>query len=582
MYLWKRDNGFTYQQRIPASVESKFGKSPIRVNLGPLSAADARKRAIILSGAAMQLMDDPDMTRETLVYSLRALNEELKAIKSARFSKGFEAYGVSKRRDEFAEMGADEAALDQERKLAVVDAERGVLASFHKRLETIADAMSKDSIAWEAERGTYQSVVALLGSLDRQQNAITVGPTLTTAVTMARRPPMPFPSPAVVKSAESVAIESYTDVTDPRAFTPETKFGVAGRVILDARRAALDITDKDRGRYEERLEATFAAFLEVIGDHPLKYYVPLHLQDFATVLGKVPTNRTKYPIFKSLTLEAMGRKNDALPEGKRIRRLSRTTVKEHITQIKLIWQKATAGVIGVRDIRSFDVTMPASAAAPIDREGLPIASLNKWLADIVTPKIMGKPHKAWLPLVGYLTGMRLAEIVYLQSSDIVTIDGNEVFDLRLPLIIGGKKVDRQLKTKTSVRVVAIHPLLRECGFIDFAKKQRGRGGFIFPHYHRSKDPADTAQKQMANWMIALGIHETQRQVFHSLRHNAKAWFRIHAGDGLADKQCGHAASSVGAKYGFKALEPEEIEKIMSIPAPRGIDFMPLITWHQAQ
>jgi len=73
MYLWKRENGFTFQQRIPASVESKFGKSLIRVNLGPLSAADARKRAIILSGAAIQLMDDPDITRETLVHSLRVI-----------------------------------------------------------------------------------------------------------------------------------------------------------------------------------------------------------------------------------------------------------------------------------------------------------------------------------------------------------------------------------------------------------------------------------------------------------------------------------------------------------------------------
>jgi integrase len=582
MYLWKRENGFTFQQRIPASVESQFGKSPLRVNLGPLPAADARKRAIILSGAAMQLMDDPNMTRETLVYSLRALNEELKAIKSARFSKGFEAYGVRKRRDEFAEMGADEAALDQETTLSRLETERAVLASFHGRLETIADAMSKDSIAWEAERGTYQSVVALLGSLDRQQNAVAVEPVQANTEAVSRRPPVPFPSAPVSTPPKNDVAGNNGTITDPRAFTPATKFGVAGRIILDARRAALNSTDKKRGRYEERLEATFAAFLEVIGDHPLSYYLPLHLQDFATALGKVPTNRTKYPMFKGLKLEQMGKQNDDLPEEKRIRRLSQTTVKEHITQIKLIWEKATAGVVGVRDIRSFNVTMPAAAAAPIDREGFPVASLDKWLASIVSPKIMRKPHKAWLPLVGYLTGMRLAEIVYLQSSDIVTIEGNEVFDLRRDLIIGGKKVERQLKTKTSVRIVAIHPLLHECGFIDFAKKQRGRGGFIFPHYHTCKDPADAAQKQMANWIIALGIHDTQRQVFHSLRHNAKAWFRIHVGDGLADKQCGHAASSVGAKYGFKALEPEEVEKIMAIPAPRGIDFTPLINWHQSQ
>ncbi|MEZ2219779.1 DUF6538 domain-containing protein, partial [Rhizobium sp. RCC_161_2] len=108
MYLWKRDNGFTYQQRIPASVESKFGKSPIRVNLGPLSAAEARKRAIILSGAAMQMMDEPNMTRDTLIHSLRALNEELKAIKSARFAKGVASYGAQYQGREYREIGEDE------------------------------------------------------------------------------------------------------------------------------------------------------------------------------------------------------------------------------------------------------------------------------------------------------------------------------------------------------------------------------------------------------------------------------------------------------------------------------------------
>lgn len=530
----------------------------------------------------MQMMDDPTMTRQTLVYSLRALHEELKTLKSASFSKAVAMFGAIQAADELEEMGEADSSAEKRRKAELIQTEREVLVRFQSRLQAIADGMAKDAVAWEAERSTYESVVSLLGSLDRQQSPAVIEPAHTNSVAARKLPPLPYvPPPSIAKPAENVAMRDGK-VADPRTFTYETSFGTAGRIVLDARRAALDIGDKERGRYEERLETTFAAFLEVIGDHPLGYYLPIHLQDFATVLGKVPTNRTKYPIFKGLTLEAMGRKNDALPEGKRIRRLSRTTVKEHITQIKLIWEKATAGVVGVRDIRSFNVTMPAAAAAPIEREGLPVSSLNKWLADSVTPKVMKKPHQAWLPLVGYLTGMRLSEIVYLQSSDIVMIDGNEVFDLRLPLMINGKKVDRPLKTKTSVRVVAIHPLLRQCGFIDFAKKQRGRGGFIFPHYHTAKDPADAAQKQMSNWMVALGIHEAQRQVFHSLRHNAKSWFRIHVGDGLADKQCGHAASSVGAKYGFKALEPEEVEKIMSIPAPRDIDFTPLINWHQTQ
>jgi integrase len=567
LYLWKRENGFTYQQRIPVNVESQFGKSPIRVSLGPLSAADARKRAIILSGAAMQMMDEPRMTRETLVHSLRALNDELKALKTAKFGKAVQIGGGKNRADEFLELGEPELSKRHLVKVEVLQAERDMLSSFNLQLNGIADALSKDAVAWEAERGTYQSVVQLLGSLDRQ----------TPFQAMQSPQSAQAPSP---RHAEPDTVG--TAPRDPRAIAATTTLSVAGRIVLNARKAALDTGDSDRSRYEERLESTFAAFLEVIGDHPLDYYLPIHLQDFATFMGKVPTNRSKHPAFKGLSLNRIVEKNERLPEDKRVRRLSATTVKEHVGQMKDIWAKATAGVPGASDMRSYNVIMPASAARAIDREGLPTAAINTWFAEAVRPETMKKPHKAWLPLVAYLTGMRLSEIIYLQSSDIVTVEGNEVFDLRRPLIIDGKKVPRPLKTKTSERIVTIHPLLRECGFIDFAKKQRGRGGYIFPHYHTAKDPADAAQKQMSNWMVSLKIHVPQQQVFHSLRHNAKSWFRIHLSENLADKHCGHSASTVGAKYGFKVVEPEEVEKIMAIPSPRDIDFTPFIDWHKSQ
>jgi len=558
MYLWKRENGFTFQQRIPASVESQFGKSPIRVNLGPLPAAKARKRAIILSGAAIQLMDYPTMTREILVHSLKLLNDELRAVEVAYFRNGVASYGARQRRDEYVEMGASELAAEEVTKFAEINAEGKALSGFRKRLEAIGAELSKDAVALDAERNTYQSVVRILGSLERQAPSMEV----------QTQPVSPL----------STAVGTH----DPRAVFATTKLSVAGRTVLDLRKEALDTGDNERSRYEERLEATFAAFLEIVGDHPISYYLPIHLQDFATILGRVPTNRTKYPIFKGLTLRQIADKNDKLPASERIKRLAESTIKSHLSEIKMIWSQATASVKDAAKFNDFNVKMPVAASASIDREGLPAPSINKWLADAVRPAVMAKPHKAWLPLVGFLTGMRLSELVYLQSKDLVNIGGNEVFDLRLPLLIRGEQVPRPLKTKTSVRIVAIHPLLRDCGFIDFLRGQRGRDGFVFPHYHTAQDPADAAQKQMGNWMHKLNIHVTQQQVFHSLRHNAKAWFRIHAGDTLADRQCGHAAKTIGAAYGFKSLEPEEVEKIMAIPAPRDVDFTPFITWYASR
>ncbi|TAU97273.1 hypothetical protein ELI38_15480 [Rhizobium leguminosarum] len=553
MYLWKRENGFTFQQRIPISFESQFGKSPIRVNLGPLSAASARKRAIILSGAAMQLMDDAQMTRETLIHSLRALNDELQTLSKRHYPLGLRATMARQEAKELEADGDHDAARYFREKAIKLAGEKASVEDFKQRLQTIVDALSKDSIAWEAERNTFETVVRTLGSMGAQAQ-----------------------SPQPIQQVEPIQLQSL-EHRDERAVTPATKLSVAGRIVLKSRRDALDTGEvKKASRYEERLESTLQAFLDIVGDHSISYYLPLHLQDFATALGQVPANRSKFPIFKGLSLKQVVEKNERLPKGERYRHLAETTIKSHVHEIKMIWSKATASVKDAANFDNYNVTMPKAASASIDREALPAASINKWLADAARPELMKKPHKAWLPLLGYLTGMRLSEIVFLQSKDLVIIDGNEVFDLRLPLIIGGEKVPRPLKTKTSVRIVALHPLLRECGFIDFMKRQRGRDGFVFPRYHSAEDPADAAQKQQGNWMKALGIHVTQRQVFHSLRHNAKSWFRIHAGDTVADRQCGHAAKTVGAAYGFKSLEPEEVEKLMAMPHPRNIDFTPFI------
>lgn len=328
MYLWKRNNGFTYQQRIPISVESKFGKTPIRVNLGPLSAAEAKKRAIILSGSAIQLMDDPAMTRETLIHSLRALSKELSSLQSQRFALTARIGGMLTEADEFRENGQRDGVEYFTTQARTLSARKEALADYQERLKSISDALSKDAVAWESERETFQSVVRTLGSLGANMSAV-----------------QPVQHVSQVPS-EPTIVNALQDV---RTATASTRFGVAGQIILDSRKAALDVTDADSGRYEERLQATFDAFLNIVGDHPMSYYLPIHLQDFATAMGRVPTNRSKYPIFKGLSLEAMGEKNDALPEGKKVRRLSQTSVKEHVTQIKLIWEKATAGVAGGLD-----------------------------------------------------------------------------------------------------------------------------------------------------------------------------------------------------------------------------------------
>lgn len=122
-----------------------------------------------------------------------------------------------------------------------------------------------------------------------------------------------------------------------------------------------------------------------------------------------------------------------------------------------------------------------------------------------------------------------------------------------------------MKTETSPRIVALHPYLYECGFIKWAQRRRE---WIFGEVQQADDPADAASKQMSNWMRRLGIHEPYRQVFHSLRHNAKHWLRNGTNKLIADKQCGHASDSVADSYGFSVLQADEIALIEALKLPK--------------
>jgi integrase len=303
----------------------------------------------------------------------------------------------------------------------------------------------------------------------------------------------------------------------------------------------------------------------VIGDKPLKSYVPADIQTYANVLGKIPKNRKKYCVFHGLSLREMADKNDKLKTP--YDRLSETTIDGYLVDFCTVWQGATAAVPDVRDISVGHVTMPRSAVPAIAREGLPIEHINRWISSSAERFAEGG-HFHWMPLVGLMTGMRLGELVFLQPRDFVEIKGNLVIDLDTPLMIGDRERKRPLKTKTSKRIVAIHRILHEAGFVDWARSQ---DRWVFDHFHGAKDPADAAQKRMRYWMEQLGIHETQRAVFHSLRHNAKAWMRLHVEDRIADFQCGHAPAGEGAKYGFRKLLPEEVRQIEKIPLPNELD-----------
>ncbi|WP_186415109.1 tyrosine-type recombinase/integrase [Pannonibacter sp. P2PFMT1] len=496
------------------------------------------------------------MDRKALEDSLQALNEELAQFEGRRRRAGLKALQlqtdvehslIDPENPETLDLSSWKLSEESAYALQAADKERALknaYAATLERLNFLKGVLEKDQIAAESEKIGLHSALRTVASVSM--------------------------SPASAQPSEKISQVAGEDVGEGEV-TANTLLSVAAEVVLSARRRATG--GGSTGRYQERLETTIASFIDIIGDLPLRKYLPIHMQEFATVLAEVPRNRSKYQEFKNLPLrkiiEINKKRKPPLPC------LGRTTIQGSISELLSLWGRITAGVEGVKDLKTYRVTMPYFVEKKIVREGLSISSLNTWISAAAEQKPRAA-HKRWLPLVAMMTGMRLGEIVWLQVSDLVEMDGYTVIDLRKSLIINGKLVDRKLKTETSPRIVALPSFLIDADFVEYARNVR-KSGFIFSAFHTADDPIDAASKQMANWMKKLGIHERQRQTFHSLRHNAKHWYAVEFGERTADRQLGHAPANVSRGYGFSVLQSEEIAKIAAMPIPRGLDLSPFLT-----
>jgi integrase len=159
-----------------------------------------------------------------------------------------------------------------------------------------------------------------------------------------------------------------------------------------------------------------------------------------------------------------------------------------------------------------------------------------------------KDSKYWIPLVGLFTGMRLGEIVQLTVSDIKEDEGISYIDVN-------KDEGKQLKTSSSQRVIPVHQILRELGFLAYVEKRRKAADNprLFPEVQPGKNgyASHNFSKYFGRYLKQIGV-KTDKTVFHSFRHNFE--------DGMCDGGVeldkrklllGHHDGSITSSYGSK-------------------------------
>ncbi len=127
--------------------------------------------------------------------------------------------------------------------------------------------------------------------------------------------------------------------------------------------------------------------------------------------------------------------------------------------------------------------------------------------------------KYWIPLVGLFSGMRLGEIVLLETSDIRTEGEVSHFD------VSKEESEKSLKTKSSRRKIPVHSELASQGFLDFVEQRRTEVGSAMLFEVTLDSTGNQPSKWFGRYLNQIAI-KTPRTTFHSFRHSFTQVLRI--------------------------------------------------------
>lgn len=130
------------------------------------------------------------------------------------------------------------------------------------------------------------------------------------------------------------------------------------------------------------------------------------------------------------------------------------------------------------------------------------------------------PRRArfWIPLIALTSGMRLNEICQLDTSDVLLLDGVPCLNVREG--VGGEADTKRVKTAASERIVPVHRLLRDAGFLAYVEARRSAGDpKLFPELRAGS--TGYRSKPFSQWFarFLIGRNATAPLTcFHSFRH----------------------------------------------------------------
>lgn len=314
--------------------------------------------------------------------------------------------------------------------------------------------------------------------------------------------------------------------------------------------------------------------LEWFGEEVLLIDVSRHMiGTFKDMLSKMPKNYSKDKIYKGLDLKQVIRKSK---RASSMNNLSYKTQHKYFSLLKSFFQwTVDVGLLDASPASS--IKQPKRKKGDVEKSRLPYSRddmktlfHSPLFTGYLSPRHRHKEGEMknqlaeyWAWLLGFFTGLRIKEIVFLHGRDFRAQD--EVLCISVNNDHG-----KGIKTNSSIRLVPIHEKLIELGLLEWVKKQtKGKANKpIFPMYMSKceKDLSKTATRKLNPYLRKIGIDD-KRKVFHSTRHNFADELRSQNVEIYSIKKLmGHSGGDTTSVYGVgTSIKPlkEAIDKCYS-------------------
>jgi integrase len=194
----------------------------------------------------------------------------------------------------------------------------------------------------------------------------------------------------------------------------------------------------------------------------------------------------------------------------------------------------------------------------------------------VPGQVIASGARYWVALVGLLTGARLNEICQLDVADIRLVEGVTCFAITEKSLTGGR--DKSLKNRSSARIVPVHPILLQLGFVEFVSRKQREGTLkLFDDLPLgAKGFRSVAYSRWFSRFLVNASANAPQTCYHSFRHG----FRDAARNARIDRDIvlrlggwttGGGQSEAADAYGVGYNPNVLFEAISKIEYP-GLDF----------